>query len=254
MRAALIPAFAALLAAAFVPQARAQYGGDHYGEQVLRCESADNRSRFCPADTRGGVRIARQLSDTRCVEGRTWGVRRDGIWVDDGCRADFVLGYGGDYGGGRDDRGREIVRCESRNGRWTHCAADVRGRVRIARQLSEARCIEGQTWGQDRRGIWVAGGCRADFRMRVGGREAARTVRCESADNRSRFCQANTRGGVRLVRQISRTPCIEGRTWGVQRGGIWVDQGCRGEFEVGTRRGDGWGGYDDERWGWQGRD
>lgn len=251
---ALIPLFAALLGTALVPEALARSDGEYYGERVLRCESSDNRSRFCPADTRGGVRVARQLSDTRCIEGRTWGVRPDGIWVDDGCRADFLLGHGGGYG--RDERGRAIVRCESRNGRWTHCDADTRGGVRLARQLSASRCIEGQTWGYDRRGIWVAGGCRADFRVRGGvGRDPARLVRCESSDKRSRFCQVDTRGGVRLVRQLSDSPCIEGRSWGVQRGGIWVDHGCRAMFEIDSRRGRGWDpdDRDDERWGWQGR-
>jgi len=36
--------------------------------------------------------------------------------------------------------------------------------------------------------------------------------------------------GVQLVRQISRSACIEGQTWGYARNGIWVSQGCRAEF------------------------
>ncbi|HZH44571.1 MAG TPA: DUF3011 domain-containing protein [Lysobacter sp.] len=250
MRAAMLSVLGVLFGTAFAAPAQAQYGGDYYGERILRCESNDGRSQFCPADTRGGVRLARQVSDTPCVEGRSWGVRGDGIWVSHGCRGDFVLGYGGPHGGGWGGGGGEVVRCESRDGRWMHCDANTRGGVRLLRQLSSSRCIEGQTWGYDRRGVWVAGGCRADFRIRGGGwggrDEAVQRVRCESGDGRSRFCQANTRGGVRLVRQLSRSPCVEGRSWGVQRGGIWVDHGCRGEFEVGYRRGYGWGPRDDD--------
>ncbi len=245
MRAAWVLMIATFAAAACAPAARAQYAGQHYGENVVRCESDDNRSRFCPADTRGGVRLARQLSDTPCVEGRSWGVRRDGVWVDDGCRAEFVIGYGGSPGWG----GSDVVRCESRNNRWTHCPVSARGGVRLLRQLSASPCIEGQTWGQDRRGVWVAGGCRAEFRVRRGWQEPARLVRCESGDNRSRFCPVDIRGGVRLVRQFSRSPCIEGRSWGVQRGGIWVDHGCRGEFEVGRRGGWGWRDDHPRPWG-----
>lgn len=33
----------------------------------------------------------RQLGDVRCVEGETWGRQDGGIWVDRGCRAEFLL-------------------------------------------------------------------------------------------------------------------------------------------------------------------
>jgi hypothetical protein len=58
------------------------------------------------------------------------------------------------------------------------------------------------------------------------------TLRCESGDGRTRQCPADTSGGVRLSRQLSRSPCIEGQTWGWDRRGIWVGNGCRGEFNV----------------------
>ena len=53
---------------------------------------------------------------------------------------------------------------------------------------------------------------------------------CESNDGRYVECAANTRAGIQLVRQLSRAPCIEGRSWGYGRAGIWVAQGCRAEF------------------------
>ena len=43
---------------------------------------------------------------------------------------------------------------------------------------------------------------------------------------------ANTVYGVQLNRQLSRTPCTEGYTWGYDRNAIWVDRGCRAEFLV----------------------
>src|SRR5881396_2517805 len=57
-------------------------------------------------------------------------------------------------------------------------------------------------------------------------------VRCESQDERTRYCAADIRGDVRLVNQLSRSNCIEGRSWGWDRQGIWVSGGCRGEFEI----------------------
>jgi hypothetical protein len=74
-------------------------------------------------------------------------------------------------------------------------------------------------------------------------------VRCESRDYRERLCRTETQGGVRLARQLGDAACREGRSWGTTRGGIWVSNGCRGDFEVGRGRG-GIGGILD---GWRGR-
>ena len=58
------------------------------------------------------------------------------------------------------------------------------------------------------------------------------TITCSSNNGRRADCSADTRGGVRLVRQISGSPCTQGSTWGYDARGIWVDRGCRAEFEV----------------------
>lgn len=58
---------------------------------TVRCESEDGRSRHCPADVRGGVRLSHQLSRTDCVQGRNWSYDTSGIWVSGGCRADFAV-------------------------------------------------------------------------------------------------------------------------------------------------------------------
>ena len=61
----------------------------------------------------------------------------------------------------------------------------------------------------------------------------AARVRCDSNDNRYRQCAIDGRG-ARLVRQYSKSPCVEGRTWGVGRGFVWVNDGCRAEFASGV--------------------
>ncbi len=61
-----------------------------------------------------------------------------------------------------------------------------------------------------------------------------RTETCQSRYDRYQYCPTDTRGGVRLVRQLSKSPCRLNDSWGYDRGGVWVDQGCRAEFE--TRR------------------
>ncbi len=67
---------------------------------------------------------------------------------------------------------------------------------------------------------------------------AAERITCESLRDRHQYCRIDTHNRVRLVEEYSRNRCREGRTWGYDRRGVWVDEGCRGEFRVG-RRGDG---------------
>lgn len=59
-------------------------------QQVITCESYNRDRRTCTADTSNGVRLLRQLSDTRC--NGNWGYGRNRIWVRNGCRAQFVVG------------------------------------------------------------------------------------------------------------------------------------------------------------------
>ncbi len=73
---------------------------------------------------------------------------------------------GGHDRGGR-DRGHGdsySVRCESWSYNYNYCSSYGRiYDVRLARQLSNTSCIANYNWGYDGRGIWVSGGCRADF-------------------------------------------------------------------------------------------
>lgn len=247
---------AILAASAVMPASAApQYYGSN--SSTIRCESNDQRTREC---TTGGGRVVleRQLSNNACIEGRSWGYTRDGIWVAQGCRADFrIVGNDGGYRGDNDGRypngnsggnygnqgygNNQVVRCESNDGRNRTCPMDTRGGVQMVRQLSRSACIEGRNWGANRGGVWVTDGCRADFRSggSYGGSGngygndygmGGRVFRCESNGRQVRECAANTRAGVQLVRQLSSAACIQGRTWGYGRSGIWVSDGCRAEF------------------------
>ena len=57
-------------------------------------------------------------------------------------------------------------------------------------------------------------------------------ITCESRDDRRFYCRIGNLDVPRLEQQLSRTNCVEGRTWGVADGFLWVDDGCRAEFEV----------------------
>ena len=140
------------------------------------------------------------------------------------------------------------VRCESIKNRTQQCA--LPGRARLVRQISGSPCVEGQTWGQARNGVWVTQGCRAEF-IAEGGRGGrwngggggwghngggnngrGQILTCDSNDHRRQRCVANVRREARLIRQTSRNACIEGRTWGWDRTGVWVDGGCRAQFQI----------------------
>jgi hypothetical protein len=149
--------------------------------QTIYCASDDMRRHYCGADTRGGVQMIRQRSDASCIQGRTWGYDGRGIWVDRGCRADFAMnsgyrsgGYGngpwGTNGGNRYPNGNynSTLYCASDDMRRHYCGVDTSGGVSMMRQRSDASCIQGRTWGYDRRGIWVDRGCRADFAVNTG--------------------------------------------------------------------------------------
>ena len=65
---------------------------DYRGRTIrVRLESEDRRYRRYNADIRGEVQLIRQISGAPCRLGRSWGYDRDGLWVDDGCRADFLI-------------------------------------------------------------------------------------------------------------------------------------------------------------------
>ncbi|HVR40534.1 MAG TPA: DUF3011 domain-containing protein [Thermoanaerobaculia bacterium] len=57
----------------------------------LVCESINGRRMDCPASTSFGVSLLHQISDSSCIRGTSWGYGPDGVWVDRGCRAEFVL-------------------------------------------------------------------------------------------------------------------------------------------------------------------
>jgi hypothetical protein len=68
---------------------------EHHGDRRARtiiCESDNNTRHRCDVDTQWGVRLTRQLSRNGCILNRTWGYDGRGIWVRDGCRAEFTLG------------------------------------------------------------------------------------------------------------------------------------------------------------------
>lgn len=133
-----------------------------FGRSVV-CESQNNGRRVCPVDTGYGVQLARQISKNGCARGQDWGFDENGIWVDHGCRAEFVLGGESRFVPMTSSTARGNIVCESQNNALNRCSADTYYGVSLARQLSQNACVRGRSWGFDANGIWVKDGCRAEF-------------------------------------------------------------------------------------------
>ena len=174
------------------------------------CESEDRATQYCSADTRGGVTLAVQYSHASCRQGSTWGYDDRGIWVANGCRAQFDLGsYRGDHGSSRDSTAAAAL------------AIGLIGAVAIA-----------SSHDRDHRGD-------RDYDYRPSDSHGYSSygpsdyVTCESRDNSRNYCPANLRhASVDIDRQLSNTPCRYGRNWGWDRSRIWVDDGCRATFAI----------------------
>jgi len=126
----------------------------------ITCSSNDGRRNWCDIGPSRDVRMVRQISGSACIRDSTWGVDRRGLWVDRGCRAEFIVGRAAPPPPPR------VVTCSSNDGRRNWCDIGPSRDVRMVRQISGSACIQGQTWDVDRRGLWVDRGCRADFRVR----------------------------------------------------------------------------------------
>src|SRR5215475_1078757 len=61
------------------------------------------------------------------------------------------------------------IKCESNDGNRQYCGNYSRRQVAMQRQISQSACVYNQTWGVDRRGLWVDRGCRAIFSVNTGG-------------------------------------------------------------------------------------
>jgi len=68
-----------------VPRARAR-------EALVSCSSKPGERQFCPANTSKGIALARSFGESPCLLGKSWGYDDAGVWVSDGCSAEFVVG------------------------------------------------------------------------------------------------------------------------------------------------------------------
>ena len=186
-------------------------------QDSVRCESRSHQTQRCNMDTRGGIELTRQFSHAGCWEGDTWGYDRRGVWVSNGCRAEFVQARGGGrYGGSQyaDERYPQ----QRYDDRRDHHDDDNSGAIAGAVVLGLiGAALLADDHHDDRRDDGRQGG----------------SITCESNDGRYKHCGARVgRGHVEIERVLSRAECRYGQSWGTDREGVWVDDGCRARFAI----------------------
>jgi hypothetical protein len=120
------------------------------------------------------------------------------------------------------------------------------GQIRVEPGRTDRDGNLGVTWRTSR---GAAGTCLVDaqghvvdFRTTTAGPNQPKAaggisrLTCESRENRRNECPLPEQVDVRLVRVISTSPCLEGRSWGWDDRKIWVTGGCRAEFELKSKR------------------
>src|SRR3954454_14984385 len=68
--------------------------------------------------------------------------------------------------------------------------------------------------------------------------QAPATIRCESTSTTRVQCDADTSSGIVLASSFGGAACLLGKTWGYDDNGVWVSDGCAGEFIVGQTTGE----------------
>ena len=236
-------------AVAFTGTAMAQQGTDI---ETFRCESNNNGHNECRYNSTGvvTVHIQQQLSRTRCVFNENWGTFDGGVWVDYGCRAEFVVRrppntnnyqhrpVGGTF---------NTVTCESTNDAYHMCQVsniDPHS-VTMERKHSSSPCNRGYSWGVSEgenapAGIWVDHGCRATFAYTTrtssytpyGGTPHDFELECESLRGEWVHCEVPQINMARVDIIAGNDQCNAYKSWGTDDTGIWVRSQCQGAFRV----------------------
>ena len=151
------------------------------------------------------------------------------------------------------------IECKSDNYKRKTCSVgkDIAS-LRLVEKKSRSSCIEGTSYGFEKKAVWVDRGCVARFEVKfmpepkpgpgnkpgsgpgndnhsdrpVYSQETVRMT-CRSKDyGRSECAVSGDIIAVALAENKSKTTCTKDRTYGFRNDVLWVDRGCEGVFDI----------------------
>lgn len=117
-------------------------GGGTQQKVEFDCLSIKGTYRECQLPLDGRVRLVKRYSNADCIEGTTWGLKRDRVWVSKGCRARFAVDPGGWPGAGGGGGGQSQQQAQSK------C------RVRAEREGMRVERVSSAEWNPGQR-FWL---------------------------------------------------------------------------------------------------
>ncbi len=140
---------------------------------LVTCSSINSKYHFCPIDgliadpysyrVVSNPTVSDRLSTAKCKLNESYGSNSNGIWVDKGCGATFMV------------ETKRVPRtiymtCSlfDHDFKKVYCSLNgIVGMPVVDKQLSGKDCIAGKTYWYNEKGIWVDKGCQARFKVRV---------------------------------------------------------------------------------------
>jgi hypothetical protein len=238
---------------------------------VFTCSSDDGRLHSCRVNTNQPIQFVRQRSDAQCIAGQTYGIDRGGVWVTNGCRADFAVVNGdqaynqgtynndGSYNQGTYNRGNNQGAYNDRdhdrdhdgyrdaNGNWhrRHRRGDRDGDNNNNGTYSQNGPYNNGTYNTNdpynngtynQQGTYQGpnngGYVGSGQNIKYYGTFSNGVSTCAARDDQQvTYC--STYGALSNATVLQQNGrCVRGQTWDINRDGLWVAGNCSGKFQV----------------------
>jgi hypothetical protein len=135
----------------------------------------------------------------------------------------------------------QSVTCTSQLFQHHECEVDTNGGTIVDAHITADQstppylCQQGNSNGFTPHSVWVDHGCSAEFAVTIQmPSQLSERLSCASFNGGYTQCQTslNDITSIQLIRQQSSAPCQLGATFGNGPNYVWVDRGCRGDFQV----------------------
>ncbi len=220
-------------------------------QNVIRCSSDNGQVQKCRVGANQGIQFLRQRSRAACVEGQSYGIRRESVWVSKGCRADFQVVQNVANGNDRDGDRSDNQRVYNSDGSYSQNPDrdNDRDRRDHERDANNGTYNNGTynngtyNGGPYNNGANSQGNNVAVYPGRDANSNSGVTpqytgqfkdgVSSCSSNQRSAQTYCQTGGGFRRAELRQQNgQCTQGQTWGVSGQGLWVAGGCSGQFVI----------------------